>query len=100
MSCGFRRTVCHVQYVDRDDYGGDEDYRKIDLNLAELEGFSGLLCDEQIVEVEIHAEKDHEDSDYPLYVRSIRSKTVIPYAETARTCRAECGTDTVKNGHS
>ena len=42
MPCGISRVARYLEDVDRDRYGRNEDYSQVNLDLAELEGFSGL----------------------------------------------------------
>ena len=83
-----------------DDACSDCDDCQVDLDLAHLEGFGYLPGDDVVVEVEVSAEYQHEDRNYPLDVRAVGSEAVVADAETTRTGCTECRANAVEKRHA
>lgn len=85
-----------IQCDQQDTSGNDA---KIQAELFVFKDIAYLTHQQQIIAAEVDAEEQHEHRAYILNVWTVAGDAVILNSEAAGSGRAECGTDSIEQGH-
>ena len=100
MMEALRQRVEQSPDVDRNHQNAHRDNQEITAHLLHPEGLLLVLPEKEIVRIEVHAERQHEDRNDPLLQRCIAPAAVVPDTEAAGSRCSEGDADRIEALHS
>ena len=97
---GIKHIFAHIQNADENHRCRAQDDGQIGAHLFHGKGILHVFQQDEIIGVEIDAEKDHKDGDDPLTIHRITGNTVVLDAKTAGARRAKAEGHGVKQRHA